>query len=70
MEHRLGDEGAGQRCTVLERAPAAAAGGRQELFHADEFEHRDEALVALADGTDVLLDEGEQLGLKGTPVRG
>lgn len=59
VQHRLGNEGAGQRRAVVLRAPAPAPCGREDSFHADEVEHGDEKLVAFVRGAEVLLNLGE-----------
>ena len=63
-EHRLGDEGPRQRCTVLLRTPRQATQARQELFHLHEAEHRDEQLVALSQGAKFFFECREQFSLK------
>ena len=67
-EHRLGDEGACQRRTVLLRAPRQATQARQELFHLHEAEHRDEQLVALSQRAEFFFECREQLSLKGEAI--
>ena len=68
LEHRLGDEGARQRHTILLRATAQGAKTGQMLFHPHQLEHGDEQLVAFPQGTEVCLDCREQVLLKRAPV--
>ena len=68
IQHRLRQKGPRQRGTILQRpAPPAPAVG-QRLLHPRQFHHPDEPLVALAQGTQGLLQPGEQLPLKPEPV--
>ena len=69
VEHRLGDEGARYGRTVVLR-PASQLQGWQQALNPYELDDSHERLVALPQGTKVLLKRRKQLRLKGTPVPG
>ena len=69
VEHRLGDEGARYGRTVVLR-PASQLQGCQQALNPYELDDSHERLVALPQGTKVLLKRRKQLRLKGTPVPG
>ena len=67
-EDGLGDESAGQGCTVAGWTAATLVRVRQQRFHPYPFEHHDETLVAFPQHADGFLKLREQQRLKARPV--
>ena len=70
VEHRLGDEGAGQGRPILDRPTGQAMEMGKEALDPRKLKHGDEAPVPLAERPELLLKPREKIRLNAMPESG